>query len=76
MTELQENLTKARDSARLAHADLRAALTPAKPLESLALLPLIERAATLAADLDRLLWAVIDHDIIDTALTQAKEPTA
>lgn len=76
MAPLIENLTKARDSATFTAHDLRAALATAGAVESLVLLPLIARAATLAADIEQLLLAAIDHDIIDTALDKMKGPTA
>lgn len=77
MTEQMENLTKAQHSANFTTMDLRAALSSAGAVQGLALMPLIERAATLATDIERLLHAVHDDDMIDAAiLAKAKEPTA
>lgn len=76
MTELQGNLTKATNSANFTAKDLNAALSTAGAVEGMALLSLLDRAATLAADIDRLLRAVQDDDTIAARLASAKEPTA
>lgn len=76
MTEQMENLTRAQQAARLTADSLSAALASAGAVQGLVLMPLIERAATLAADIERMLHAVHDDDMIDAAiLAKAKEPT-
>lgn len=58
---LQENLTKASDSAAFVVSDLRAANTGANPLESLAILPLIAEAAALQQRIAAVLSAIESH---------------
>ena len=60
MTQLVENLTKARDSARFTANDLHAALADAGAVEGIILMRLIDQAATLASGIDMLLQAVRD----------------
>ena len=55
---LQEHLTKAADSLSFAVSDLRAANTGAKPLASLAILPLIAEAAALQQRIAAVLAAI------------------
>jgi len=54
MLVISESLTKAADSAAFVRNDLREALSGASATESLILLPLIERAATLKRDIEAL----------------------
>lgn len=77
MDEFDENLTKARDCAQFVANDLRAALMTAGAVEGMVLLPLIERAALLAADIERLRVNAAEDANIDAAmLAKAKEGTA
>lgn len=55
-----EQLTQADHSAAFMLSHLQQALTHANPVQALVLLPLIERAATLARDVGALLAAVED----------------
>lgn len=52
-----EELTKARDGAGMVAADLRAALAAGTAVESLVLLPLVQRANELSRDIEQLLSA-------------------
>ena len=60
---MTENMASSSDSARYCAQYLRDALEVAGAVQGLAMLPLIERAAMLAADIDRLLQAVREDDI-------------
>lgn len=55
---MREELTQARDCARFAAQDLRAALAKATPIESLLLYPLIGAAEELQRKIGELLAAV------------------
>jgi len=63
MLVISESLTKAADSAAFVRNDLREALSGASATESLILLPLIERAATLKRDIEAL-QAARDSDAV------------
>ena len=55
---MHEHLIQAREAAELARANLRAALNAAGAVESMVILPMIERVATLQRDIDAICHAL------------------
>lgn len=71
-----EHFTQALHTAHFTRNSLRDALMMAGAVQGLALLPLIDRAAALAGDIERLMRAVSEDDKIDEAMAAAREKTA